>query len=238
MKLSKEEKAVAFAGAILDAPRFVDIGVALHGAKITHEIWSAIHGATSGVFSLVVAASIVISFGALARAKQRGVAFYALLVSLSLMLVSVGTAVYCALRNETGAIFTAAAVVAPLLVISNVPLAAMLRETESATGETSITIAPRLETGADLIPVSLQERAGVAQNQKQGNDAVLPDDPQNRLFRYTKAQQAFLDAVNAGGDPNNTDAMADLLHTSPAAVRALRSKLRSVGALQTKQEMT
>lgn len=230
MKLSREEKAVAIAGAILDAPRFVDIGVALHNAKITHEAWSAVHGATSGVFSLVVAASIVISFGALARAKQRNVAFYTLLVSLMLMLVSVGVAVYCALRSETGAIFTAAAVVAPLLVISNVPLAAMLRETEQ--------VAPVAQTtteNSEKLPVlRSQDAQGEAQTPKADEYVASDDIPQNALFRYTRAQQAFIDAVNAGADPENATAMADVLRVSPGTVRALRSKLRRMGALQTK----
>lgn len=230
MKLSREEKAVAIAGAILDAPRFVDIGVALHNAKITHEAWSAVHGATSGVFSLVVAASIVISFGALARAKQRNVAFYTLLVSLMLMLVSVGVAVYCALRSETGAIFTAAAVVAPLLVISNVPLAAMLRETAGAATETPL----QIPTGANIVPVTARECSGEAKDAGQDKTAAANDDAQNALFRYTRAQQAFIDAVNAGADPENATAMADVLRVSPGTVRALRSKLRRMGALQTK----
>ena len=227
MKLSREEKAVAIAGAILDAPRFVDIGVALHNAKITHEAWSAVHGATSGVFSLVVAASIVISFGALARAKQRNVAFYTLLVSLMLMLVSVGVAVYCALRSETGAIFTAAAVVAPLLVISNVPLAAMLRETEQVAQATT-------ENSEKLPVLRSQDAQGEAQTPKADEYVASDDIPQNALFRYTRAQQAFIDAVNAGADPENATAMADVLRVSPGTVRALRSKLRRMGALQTK----
>ncbi len=232
MNLSREEKLVAIAGAILDMPRFVDIGFALHNAKITHELWSAAHGATSGIFSLVVATSIILSFSALARAKQRGVAFYALLVSLMMMLVSVGVAVYCALRGETGAIFTAAAVVAPLLVISNVPLAAMLRETAEIAAVTRI----KTESDEKLPVLRNQGAQGEAQTLKVDEYAAVEDDAKNALFRYTRAQQAFIDAVNAGADPDNTDAIADVLRVSPATVRALRSKLRRMGALQTKQE--
>ena len=232
MKLTREEKLVAIAGAILDVPRFVDIGVALHGGAMKSELWSVAHGVTSGAFSLVVALSIVVSMGALARAKRRGFAFYALAVSLGVMLISVGVAVYCALRGEMGPVFTAAAVIAPLLVVSNVPLAAMLRETAGAATETPL----QIPTGANIVPVTARECSGEAKDAGQDKTAAANDDAQNALFRYTRAQRAFLDAVAVGADPYNTTAMADVLRTTPAAVRALRSKLRHMGALQTKQE--
>lgn len=132
-KLLKFEIVVIVLAAILDVPRFVDVGLMAHGQKVAWAWWPAIHGVTTGLFSVVMAASIMLCFAALAKRQNRA-AYWVLLAGTIALLGSTGVAVALALLGETSGwariVFVVAAVVAPLLVVMNVPLAASLRDPE------------------------------------------------------------------------------------------------------------
>lgn len=133
-KFLRFEIVVIVLAAILDVPRFVDVGLAAHGQVVTWSWWPAIHGITTGLFSVVMAASIMLCFMALAKRQNRA-AYWVLLVGTVALLVSTGVAVALALMGEhTGVarwVFVVAAVLSPLLVVMNVPLAASLRSDPS-----------------------------------------------------------------------------------------------------------
>jgi hypothetical protein len=125
MKLTGFEKAVALAGAVVDAARFVEIGLGIHSSSWPW--WTAnsgwIHGVSSGAFGLVLAAVIIIAAGALAREMS-----YALLALLTGTIVSSVIAAVAALMDFHSWLTVACAVLSPTLAVVALPIAAAIRE--------------------------------------------------------------------------------------------------------------
>lgn len=179
IKLTPLEIAVTIAGALLDAPRFVDIGMAAHGATVEHWAWAYVHGATTGLFGLVMAASLVMCLSALADPSvRRSRAYAALAFTTSLLVLSTVVAVAMALLRVNGPVFILASVISPILVIVNVPFAAALRhgvdlhsiiqglkdeieriKTETATATATVTA----KHDADMAALTAEREKAVAQ---------------------------------------------------------------------------
>ena len=128
VKLSRLELLVAFLGALVDAPRFVEIGLGLYGSKWVE--WEnargMIHGLTTGAFGLVLAAVIIIAAGELVR--NWSPLLFGLLTGT---IVTSTAATVSALVGAQGWFAVLCAALAPTLAVVVLPIAAHSRANTS-----------------------------------------------------------------------------------------------------------
>jgi len=115
---------VAFAGALVDAPRFVEIGLGLHGSAWAW--WDAsrgvIHGLTTGAFGMVLAAIIIMACAALMSNWS-----WALAGLLTATVVTSVVATVSALVGANGWAAVTCAAISPTLAVIVLPVAAHSR---------------------------------------------------------------------------------------------------------------
>ncbi|MFZ1795010.1 MAG: hypothetical protein WAU96_16460 [Anaerolineae bacterium] len=175
MKLTGFEKTVALAGAVVDAARFVEIGLGIHSSSWPW--WAAnsgwIHGVSSGAFGLVLAAVIIIAAGALAREMS-----YALLALLTGTIVSSVIAAVAALMDFHSWLTVACAVLSPTLAVVALPIAAAIRErTEGVSPQNAPKTRTTIKGGVQVERVTETPETPVLVDSRAMSESVLAADP-------------------------------------------------------------